>query len=53
MDKLQMILVSMDIPLARFNDLGWLERNIGFRNHQHPQFNEALQLIKSLKEATK
>lgn len=45
---LERILETMDVPPARKEDLRWLSRNIAFRNWQHPQFNEACDLISSL-----
>jgi len=50
------ILATMDIPelrrtaerLADVHNLRWLSRNIQFRNGQHPQFEEACDLIAKL-----
>lgn len=47
-DKLESILNTMDIPPFRKNDMGWLIRNITIRNNNHPQINEAIQLIKNI-----
>ena len=49
-DRLVKILKSMDIPRRRLelskNNLRWLARNIAVRNREHPQFEEAFDLIK-------
>lgn len=47
-EQLVDILKTMDIPPFRFNDLGWLSRNITIRNFGHERINEARQLIKEL-----
>lgn len=47
-EKLESILNTMDIPPFRKNDMGWLMRNIKIRNDNHPQINEAIQLIKNI-----
>ena len=36
----------MDIPPVRISDLGWLMRNLAIRNQDHPDFAEAMSLIK-------
>jgi hypothetical protein len=43
----------MDIPKMRFDDLGWLTRNIGINNSNHPNFILATWLIEKLKESRK
>jgi hypothetical protein len=51
-DQLAKILKSMDVPRRRCefskNNLRWLARNIAVRNREHPQFEEAFDLIKLL-----
>ena len=46
--ELQSILLTMDIPENRLNDLLWLSRNIFIRNRKHKQFNRAIELINTL-----
>lgn len=46
MTELKEILDTMDIPEQRKTDMGWLWRNIGVRNSDHPMFDEARLLIK-------
>lgn len=52
-EKLESILNTMDIPPFRKNDMGWLMRNIKIRNDNHPQINEAIQLIKNINKESK
>lgn len=47
--ELHRYLNSMDIPKLRFNDVNWLDRNIGINNSNHPNFLIASWLIKKLK----
>ena len=49
-DKLALeeILETMDVPPLRKSDLRWLSRNLAIRNWQHPQFNDASNLITKL-----
>lgn len=44
-ERLQTILVTMDVPPARKTDYGWLKRNLAVRNGSHPDFKEAFRLI--------
>lgn len=46
-DRLAEILASMDVPEARKQDWRWLLRNLGIRNANHPDFNDAIILIKA------
>jgi hypothetical protein len=46
--RLQVILNKMDVPILRQNDVRWLSRNLGIRNSAHPDFAEAMRLIKEL-----
>ena len=46
MNRLQEILSTMDIPELRKNDMRWLLRNMSVRNSKHPDFQEALMLIR-------
>ena len=45
---LKLILDKMDVPETRKTDFGWLNRNLGVRNKEHPDFERAMQIIKSL-----
>ena len=45
---LKLILDKMDVPEKRKTDWGWLSRNLGVRNKEHPDFERAMQIIKSL-----
>jgi hypothetical protein len=38
----------MDVPEQRKTDWGWLNRNLDVRNKEHPDFERAMQIIKSL-----
>lgn len=51
--ELSRILETMDVPPARKEDLGWLTRNLAFRNWQHPQFDSAMSLIAQLAKLKK
>ena len=48
-NELQQLLERMDVPTLRRNDMGWLTRNLGIRNSEHPDFNRAIELIKQSK----
>ena len=48
--ELHRVLENMDIPKLRFNDIAWLDRNIGINNSEHPNFLLATWLISKLKE---
>jgi hypothetical protein len=50
-NELYRVLENMDIPKLRFNDIGWLDRNIGINNSNHPNFLLASWLITKLKES--
>lgn len=45
-DELDEILEDMDVPAMRMRDMGWLNRNLGVRNGDHPDFKRAMELIK-------
>ncbi len=49
-EKLAKILDTMNIPDRRREDfdLRWIQRNLGFRNADHPQFEEAMRLATQL-----
>lgn len=44
--RLEEILASMDVPEARGLDTAWLLRNLAAKNFEHPDFNEAIGLLK-------
>jgi hypothetical protein len=49
--KLTTLLNEMDLPSQRKDftqpeNLGWLVRNIGFRNQHHPQIREVVQELR-------
>lgn len=46
--QLKDILNTMDVPEGRKKDWGWLMRNLSVRNSDHPKFNEAVGLLKSI-----
>lgn len=46
---LQVLLADMDVPETRRHDLGWLSRNLGFRNASHRNFEEAMRLINAMR----
>lgn len=43
--RLSHILESMDVPPERLEDYEWLNRNLFFRNSDHPDYQEAKVLI--------
>lgn len=49
-------LKDMDVPRERMSltrwNVGWLQRNLGFRNSKHPQFNEVMGILIRLQEGT-
>lgn len=48
MKELQELLHGMDVPENRKNDIGWLNRNLFIRNSVHPNFEQAVVIIKQL-----
>lgn len=52
-EKLEEILKTMDVPPARKMDVGWLMRNIQIRNSEHPNINQAIDLIKEIQKERK
>lgn len=49
-DQLRDLLFHMDVPARRIDmmDLGWLHRNLGINNGNHPDFEEADRLVKAM-----
>lgn len=51
-ERLEEILTTMDIPENRreinFGNLSWMIRNLAIRNGNHPDFEEARNLVRKL-----
>lgn len=51
-ERLEEILTTMDIPENRreinFGNLSWMIRNLAIRNGNHPDFEEAHDLVRKL-----
>lgn len=51
-ERLKQILATMDIPENRreinFGNLSWMTRNLVIRNRNHPNFEEAYDLVRKL-----
>ena len=47
--SLKTLLDKMDVPEQRKTDFAWLLRNLAIRNSNHPDFQEAINLIKEFK----
>jgi hypothetical protein len=43
--ELDAALNDMDVPLQRVNDIHWLQRNLGVRNHTHPFFDDVMETL--------
>lgn len=48
LEKLGQLLRGMDVPVFRKTTPKWLIRNLGIRNGKHPNYPEALEVIKEL-----
>jgi len=46
--RLNEIFQTMNVPISRKKDFGWLLRNLGIGNSNHPDFQEAITIIKFL-----
>lgn len=46
--ELERALNGMDVPQYRKNNPKWLNKNLGIRNKDHPNFSKAQELIKKL-----
>jgi len=46
--ELQELLIHMDVPPDRRDDLRWLSRNLGIRNRTHPYFLRVQEIIREL-----
>lgn len=47
-DRLVEILKTMEIPEGRKGDYFWLRRNLMFNNSTHPDFEEAIRILKQI-----
>jgi hypothetical protein len=47
-DRLDQLTADLDVPLLRQRDLHWLQRNLSFRNRNHPLFEETFEEVKRL-----
>lgn len=56
-ERLEEILTTMDIPENRreinFGNLSWMIRNLAIRNGNHPDFEEARDLVRKLFKETR
>lgn len=43
--KFQNLIKGMELPTFRKQDYVWLHKNMPTRNHEHPNFNEAKQIL--------
>lgn len=48
LDKLEKIVKKMNIPEFRCRKVAWLSKNLMVKNANHPKYEEAMELIKSL-----
>jgi hypothetical protein len=44
-ERLSKLLNDMDVPEQRKTDFRWLNRNLGIRNSEHPNFRESMNII--------
>lgn len=49
-ERLTKLLDQMDVPKNRYNDYGWLQRNLNINNYYHPNILDALALVKRLRQ---
>jgi len=47
--RLRDLTSKMDVPVFRRDSVFWLSRNLGVRNSEHPDFEEAIKIIKKLR----
>ena len=47
-EKLEELTKSMDIPSFRRKSIPWLNRNLAARNKEHPNFDEARDIVTQL-----
>ena len=53
LDRLHQVMATMDVPeqkatATESHDIQWLGRNLGLRNADHPDIEEARQILESL-----
>lgn len=48
MEELKALLKTMKVPSKRVEDIDWLNRNLGTHNSDHPNFPQAIEIIKRL-----
>lgn len=44
---LHSLIEGMDVPSLRKSDIGWLNRNLGVRNSNHPNFEKAKSIVEA------
>jgi len=47
-NELEKLTTSMDVPVFRRSDPGWLLRNAMFNNKDHPNLNKVIKICKQL-----
>ena len=50
--ELQELLKTMDVPVRRLNDYGWLGRNLMIKNFNNPNAKRAVELLKIIAKGT-
>jgi len=48
LDELEKIVKKMDVPDFRCRKVAWLSKNLSVKNANHPKYDEAMALVKSL-----
>jgi hypothetical protein len=49
LERLRVLTSKMDVPVFRRDSIFWLSKNLGVRNSDHPDFNEAIDIVKKLR----
>ena len=47
-NELERLTTSMDVPVFRRSDAGWLLRNVEINNADHPNLNKVIKICKQL-----
>ena len=47
-NELERLTTSMDVPVFRRSDVGWLLRNVEINNANHPNLNKVIKICKQL-----
>ena len=47
-NELEKLTTSMDVPVFRRSDPGWLLRNVIFNNKDHPNLDKVIKICKQL-----